>query len=308
MIPAMLASDDVHLVAVASRDAAKAESFAARYRALACTYDELLSRDDVEAVYVPLPVGLHYEWGARVLESGKHVLLEKTFTERSAQAMDLVSRASATGLIAMEALMYRFHPVHTVLRMLVTDGAIGELRHIDAQFGMPFLPPGDIRLQADLGGGASLDSLVYPLSLCLELAGPSPERAVANFVIDEHGVDTRGAVQIGWGSLSAQLAYGMGYFYRNGCQIWGSDGSIALERAFTRPRDMPAELTLRTAEGIRTTSVPPADHFVLMLAHFAARIRGETAPSPAEGEHLLTRMDWIERIRASGGLLQRDHV
>ena len=307
MIPAMLASADVHLVAVASRDAAKAESFAVRHGAVACTYDELLSRDDVEAVYVPLPVGLHHTWGMRVLEAGKHLLLEKTFTERSGQALDLVSRASARGLVAMEALMYRFHPVHTALRALVGGGAIGEIRHIDAQFGFPLLPPNDIRRQRELGGGASLDSLVYPLSLCIELVGIAPERADVNFVRDEHGVDLRGAVQIGWRSISAQCTYGMGYFYRNGCQIWGSDGSVSLERAFTRPPDMPAELTVRTADGNRTTSVPPADHFSLMLAHFAARIRGETAASPAEGEDLLTRMGWVEQIRASGGLLQSEH-
>jgi predicted dehydrogenase len=302
VIPAIRKSADVNLIAVASRDPARAADFAIRHDAQACTYDELLERDDIESVYVPLPVGLHHLWGARVLAAGKHLLLEKTFTERLAQSVDLVSAASASGLVAMEALMYRFHPVHAQLRTLVLSGAIGELRHIDAHFGMPLLPPNDIRRRSDLGGGASLDSLVYPLSLCLELAGRAPTGTHVRMLRDSSGIDIRGAVQSDWESVSAQMVYGVGFAYRNECRVWGVTGSIRLERAFTRPPDMPAELLVQTSEGVRTIVVPAADHFALMLRHFADRIRGDAATSPVEGDDLLVRMACIEGIREQGGM------
>jgi len=308
VIPAMRRSEDVRLVAVASRDSTKAAEFAARHDTEACSYEELLARDDIEAVYVPLPVGLHYAWGVRVLDAGKHLLLEKTFTERHQQALDLLARAAERGLFVMEGLMYRFHPAHAELRALVRGGAIGELRHIDAQFAMPLLPPSDIRRQLDLGGGASLDSLVYPLSLCLELMGGSPSRADASMFQDETGVDVRGAAQLAWGAVTAHIVYGMGFLYRNVCNFWGSEGSLSLERAFTRPPDMPAELMIQTGSGARTINVPAADHFQAMLAHFAARVRGEAAASPAEADELLQRMDWIERLRRQGGILRAGHA
>lgn len=303
VLPAIVASPDLRLSAIASRDRERAQAFTNRFGGRPCTYDELVAMD-LDAVYVPLPVGLHHPWTRRLLEAGKHVIVEKTFTARHAEAVDLVELAAAQKLVVMEALMYRFHPLHAELRALVAGGAVGAVRHVDAYFGIPPMPAGDIRYERALGGGLSLDNLVYPLSLCQELLGGVPASCDVAMTFDPgSGIDLRGVAQARWSDATAHLAWGVGYFYRNTVTVWGDAGMISLDRAFTRPPDLAGELVLRTASGSRTVTVAGADHFAAMLAHFVARVRGQADASPAEGEALLARMGAIERIRAAGGCL-----
>lgn len=299
VIPAIRATAGLELAALGSRSAAKAEDLAGRFGGAPCGYEDLLARDDVDAVYVSLPVGMHFEWGRRTLEAGKHLLMEKTFCETHDQAVRLVRAAAERGLVAMEALMYVYHPLQQRVRELVAGGAVGQVRHVDACFGFPPFREGDFRLDPALGGGASLDTLVYPLSFAIEMMGGAPEDASVVFQ-SEGRVDARGFVQLQRGGRIAQLAYGFGFAYRNEARVWGSAGALSIERAFTRTPDMAGEIAVRTQAGVRVVAVPAADHFALMVEHFARRVRGEAQPDVTEGERLLERMAAIERVRRLG--------
>src|SRR3954469_19471735 len=129
-------SDKADVIAVASRDAARAEAYAAEHgieRAYG-GYDALLEDPDVEGVYVSLPNGLHIEWTLRALEAGKHVLCEKPMSRRAAEVEQAFDRAEAAGLVLSEGFMWRHHPQTRKLTELLAEGAIGPLRLVRVAF------------------------------------------------------------------------------------------------------------------------------------------------------------------------------
>ena len=133
-------SPDVEVVAIASRDTRRAGAFAARWgigRAYG-SYDDLLSDDAVDAVYVPLPNGLHHPWTLRALRAGKHVLCEKPYSRRPADVEEAFAEADGRGLVLSEGFMYRYHPQTRELARIVRDqGLIGEVRLVVSSFTWP---------------------------------------------------------------------------------------------------------------------------------------------------------------------------
>src|SRR5262249_52550669 len=144
------------VVAVASRDAARAGAYAQEWgieRAYG-SYDDLLGDPRVDAVYVPLPDALHCEWSVRALAAGRHVLCEKPLAQRGEDAEAMFDAAGRAGCVLMEGLMYRHHPQTRELEQLVADGAVGRLLSVRAWFTVELGDPANIRLRPELGGGA----------------------------------------------------------------------------------------------------------------------------------------------------------
>ncbi|MGK5729255.1 Gfo/Idh/MocA family protein [Streptomyces sp. URMC 124] len=238
MLPAVERTEGIVLTAVAARDAARAERVAQQYGAEAAAgYAELLERDDVDAVYVPLPSSLHAEWTERALLGGKHVLAEKPMTLDAGETARLVELARSRGLVLMENFMFVHHPQHRRVRQLLDEGAIGELRTLHAAFTIPPRPDGDIRYRADLGGGALFDVGVYPLRAAQLLLGPGLEVAGADLRTDpERGVDVAGSVLLARpDGVTAHLTFGMEHHYTSRYEVLGSAGRLRLDHAFTTP-------------------------------------------------------------------------
>jgi dTDP-3,4-didehydro-2,6-dideoxy-alpha-D-glucose 3-reductase len=298
ILPVVASDEGFKLCSVASRSTAKAVDFAGQFDTHPCSYEELLADPAVEAVYVSVPVGLHAEWGQAVLESGKHLLLEKTFTADLASAERLVEAGRRRGLVVMEALAYVFHPMLDEVFRLVENGDLGRLRHIEAHFCIPERPEGDIRLEPALGGGALLDMLVYPLSFCLNYFKMPPLRLDPVSMRDEGArVDSRGCVQLEWPQTSAHLTYGFGMMYRNEIFIGGEGGGILANRVFTRPSEMTEGVACIRDNQREEVLVPGANAYARMLRHFHLRIRGKVPPGINEGENLLARMKLISELR-----------
>ena len=174
---ALMEAQDNRLLAVASRRAEAAEAFALPYPNVTAqqTCQQLLDDPEVDAVYIATPHPQHAEWTIRALQSGKHVLCEKPLGINHSEVMAMVDAAAQSGRFLMEAFMYRCHPQTRRLLELVNDGAIGELRHIEASFG--FHAPFDARSRLfanDLAGGGILDVGCYPMSAARLLAGAEP--------------------------------------------------------------------------------------------------------------------------------------
>lgn len=297
VIPAIIRNDRFELVAVGSRSKDKAESFGRRFGCQGKGYHELLADNLIDAIYVSLPVGMHFQWAELVLKAGKHLLLEKTFTTDLNEAKQLVDLAHEKKIIAMEALAYVYHPLFVRVSTLINDGVIGTLRHLEAQFGFPHRSDNDIRYQRALGGGAILDALVYPLSLSLRLGGKDIERYEHHVVYDkQRNVDVRGFVQIVWPDYSAQIAYGFGFMYRNTCTIWGETGYLTVSRIFTRPDNMVGEIQISDQDHSYTVQVEAANHFILMLNAFAEKIWRVDTSGMNEGHDILSRMEIISNL------------
>lgn len=300
VIPAMLRCDDVALQAVASREAAKAEHLANAFDCDAVEgYDALLARDDLDAVYVPLPTGLHEEWVGRALEAGLHVLVEKSFTDRHEVARRLTDRARERGLVLMENLMFVHHGQQRRLRELLAEGAVGELKTVRSAFGYPPLPDDDFRWRPELGGGALIDAGTYPIRAARlvledpEHLGEGGELKLlgASLRVDpERGVDVQGAALLERGpGVTAQCTFGMDYFYQCTLELWGTAGRIVLERVFTAHPDVRPPLVLDRGSGTERIELPEDDHFANLLSEFARAVR--------EDDGAWHRADLVEQAR-----------
>ena len=168
----------------------RAEAYA-RERGLARahgSYEGLLADPEVDAVYVSLPNGLHHEWTMRALEAGKHVLCEKPYSRHPAEVEEAFALAERSGLVLMEAFMYRHHPQTAVVAGLVRDGAIGRPRLVQAAFGFVLESLDDVRADAALDGGALMDLGCYCVST-IRLLGGEPESVAGEQVVGTTGVD-----------------------------------------------------------------------------------------------------------------------
>lgn len=177
LVKPVKAVEESDLVAVAARDRSRAQKYARKHRIprVHGSYDELLADPEVDAVYNPLPNGLHAEWTTKALEAGKHVLCEKPFTSNASEAREVAEVARRAGLTVMEAFHWRYHPLAVHVRELVAAGAIGDIEHVEAQFCFPLVLRNDIRYRWDLAGGAMMDAGCYTISMLRHLTGEEPE-------------------------------------------------------------------------------------------------------------------------------------
>src|SRR6187397_845824 len=144
--------------AVAARDRSRAQAFATKHGIPTVheNYQALIADPNLDAIYNPLPNGLHAEWTIAALEAGKHVLCEKPFTANTKEAEAVAAVAASTGLVVMEAFHYRYHPLAHRMREIVDSGELGTTRHVEAALCFPLPKFSDIRYRYDLAGGATM--------------------------------------------------------------------------------------------------------------------------------------------------------
>ncbi|MFJ6569156.1 Gfo/Idh/MocA family protein [Streptomyces sp. NPDC091292] len=281
LLPAFAASPDIEIAAVASRDPDKARQIAARFDCRPVHgYGELLERDDVQAVYVPLPAALHAQWTEAALRTGKHVLAEKPLTTDRHRTAELLDLARSRDLVLMENVMFVHHHRHSAVQRLLADGAIGELRSFQAVFTIPPLPPGDIRYDPELGGGALADVGVYPLRAALHFLGPELDIVGARLVRGAgRRVETSGAALLSTpGAVTAQITFGMEDAYRSTYALWGSEGGITVDRAYTPPADHVPVIGLHRGGNTEEIRLAPHDQVAATVAAFAASVRTGILP------------------------------
>ncbi|MDX2596088.1 MULTISPECIES: Gfo/Idh/MocA family protein [Streptomyces] len=303
VLPALSADPDVELTAVASRSGERAREVAGLYGCAAVTsYEAVLDRPDVDAVYVPLPVSLHAEWARRALAAGKHVLAEKPLTAHAHTTAELLELARASGLALMENVMFVHHPQHAVVRELVAAGTIGELRAFSAVFAVPPLPAGNIRHRPELGGGALLDIGYYPVRAALHFLGTGLDVVGAALEhSDGSAVETSGAVLVRTPKgVLGQLAFGMEHAYRSAYELWGSEGRIRVESAFTPPAGHSPTVWVTDGAGSRELTLAPHDQVAATVRAFveAARSGGVGDAAAAECLEQATLLDTV-RTRAA---------
>ena len=183
-------SDLVDVVAVGSRDGAKAQAYAAEHgiERAHSSYEALLADDDVDAVYISLPNGMHHEWTMHALAAGKHVLCEKPYSRRAAEVEEAFAAADEAGLVLTEAFMYRHHPQSAKVRELVAGGAVGRLCAVKTTFSFPLEDLSNVRALPELDGGALMDVGCYCISGIRLVAG-DPEHVRGEQVTGPTGID-----------------------------------------------------------------------------------------------------------------------
>lgn len=249
----------------------KAEKFVAAHGGkIFKGYESLISSDEIDAVYLPLPPALHYKWGKKVLQAGKHLLMEKPFTTSLAETEELLALAEEKGLVVHENYMFLYHSQLQKVKELIADGALGEIRLLRMAFGFPKRSGDDFRYKKDLGGGALLDCGGYPVRLALELLGNSAEVVQAQLTQPEgHEVDLFGsAVLKNDVGLCAQISFGMDNAYQCQLEVWGSKATLIAPRIFTAPADFLPVLYLQGSSSKSEIEMPKDDSFFNSLKVF----------------------------------------
>jgi predicted dehydrogenase len=262
-----------HAVAVGSRELNRAESAAQHFEVARAygSYEQLLADDQVEAVYVGTPNSVHAEWSIAAARAGKHVLCEKPLGVDRVQAETMFAAARENGVWLMEAFMYRFHPRTLRLAQLVADGAVGAPALIRGSFGFGLTDPGNVRLSADLAGGALMDVGCYPVNAARMLAGPV--RAATGSARWE-GVDVTlaGVLDHEGGALSL-ISCSLLSGRHNVLQVIGSEGVIDVPTAFTPPKDKPSALYVtRGTDDPQELTFRPVDQYTAEAEGFAALV------------------------------------
>jgi xylose dehydrogenase (NAD/NADP) len=286
-------TDRVDIVAVASRDEAKARAYAAEHGVERSygSYEALLADPEVDAIYISLPNSLHHDWTMRALAAGKHVLCEKPYSRRPAEVEEAFDAADADGLVLAEAFMYRHNPQTALARKLVQESRIGRLRSIHATFSFFLADPTNVRAIPDLDGGALMDVGCYCVSGSRLLAG-EPERVLGEQTMSATGVDAafQGILRFP-NDVVAQIDASFVAPNRQRLDVVGEEGSLTLEAPWKPSEGAGPGIDLRGGEGDERIEVPLADSYQLELEDFAAAVAGEREP-------LLGRADALGQARA----------
>lgn len=288
LIPPLRVSPRNRVTAVASRDLAKAQAYAAQWdipRALG-SYEALLADADIDVIYNPLPNHLHAEWTIRALQAGKHVLCEKPLALSLAEVDAITEAAQAAGRVVMEGFMYRHHPQTARVKALLEAGALGELHLIRGAFTFTLTDPANVRLRADWGGGALWDVGCYPVSYARFLAGAEPESAFAWSVVGRGGVDEAIVGQLRFpGGVLAQFDCAIRSSFRAQMEVVGSQGVLHIPVPF-KP-GLRQTLTLKRGDVTETLEVPGQELYLGQVEDMADAILQGKAPrlSLAESRH-----------------------
>ena len=270
VVPALEASPRAEVVATASRTAGQ-------------DYGAVVDDPAVEAVYIPLPNGMHREWVERCAAAGKHVLCEKPLALTAADVRAMATACADAGVTLMEAYMTPFHPRSVALVDLVTAGRLGRPVSARAAFTFPLSAPDDHRWDPVLGGGALADVGIYALTPLFEVAAaggdPVPDSVTTHAVRTDRGVDvtTIGMLHFPHG-FCATFECSFDAPERQILEVVGTEARVTVEHCFTAD-ESDTDLVLHHRDGsTETISSPGADPYRGMVDHFCAVVRGEAEP------------------------------
>jgi xylose dehydrogenase (NAD/NADP) len=288
----MAHSERGEVVAVASRDQARAEAYAAAKgltRAYG-SYEALLADHDIQIIYNPLPNNLHQEWTIKALQAGKHVLCEKPFALSLPGVDAMFAAAQSAGRVLAEAFMYRHHPKLLKLKELVDDGSIGQPTLLRSSHSFRLDRENDNRWDPAMGGGSLWDMGCYPVSLALYLFG-APERVHAWQKRTASGVDGSFAATLYHrDERVSQIDSSFQVPFRSQAEVVGTEGVITLGRPF-QPSTPEASLSLRRGDREETLELPNPPVYWLEIEDLHAAILTGAPPrvTPAETrEHVAT--------------------
>ena len=266
-------------------------------------YSTLIHSDEVEAVYLPLPPGLHYKWAKEAVAAGKHILVEKPCTIALETTEDLLNDAKERGLAVHENYMFAFHDQLEAVNDIIKSGEVGDVRLYRISFGFPMRAQNDFRYNKALGGGALLDCGGYTLKYASLLLGSTAKMKYAQSnTIEGFNVDMYGsAALVNDEGVTAQVAFGMDHNYKCELEVWGSKGTIYTNRILTAPAGFTPEVIIRKGNEEEKRNLPADDAFKKSILHFSKCIEDVDARK-ANYETLLRQARLVEQFKELSGL------
>lgn len=299
---------EVEIVAVAARDRERADRFAKRFRVPRPhdSYEALLNDPGIDAVYIPLPNGLHGRWTMAAIQSGKHVLCEKPFTANAQEAERVAATARQSDRVTMEAFHYRYHTLTARMLEIVASGELGAIRRIEAWLCMPLLAR-DIRWDLALAGGALMDAGCYAIHIVRTLAGAEPVVRSARAKLISPGVDRLLQAELEFadgrsGSITASMLSSR--LLSLGARVIGSDATMDVVNPIA-PHYWHS-LTIRNGRTRRKILVEkrPSSYAAQLKVFAGAVLRGENFPTHVDDA--IANMRVIDACYAAAGMKPRE--
>ena len=303
VVPAMQHSPHTPVIAIASRDLAKARLAADRLgipRAYG-SYQELIDDPDIEAIYNPLPNHLHVPWTIRAAEAGKHVLCEKPLALSAKEASRLLEVRARTGVQIAEAFMVRAHPQWAAVRELVAEGRLGELRLIVGHFSYFRRDLDDIRSRLEWGGGAIMDIGCYPITLSRWLFDEEPTAVIAAVDRDpDLHVDRLASGLLCFPSGQASFNCATQLVPSQRMELFGTEGRIELDIPFSPPSEHACRIlvddgTQLGGAAAEAITLPAVDQYRLQAERFSEAVRG-VGTVPVTLEDAIANMSVIDAL------------
>jgi predicted dehydrogenase len=299
---------DVVVAAVAARDVSRARAFAVKHGIARVhdSYEALIADPDLDAVYNPLPNGLHGRWTRAALAAGKHVLCEKPFTANAAEAREIAELAAKSDRVVMEAFHYRYHPLALRIEEIIASGELGKLERVEAALCFPLPNSSDIRYNYSLAGGATMDAGCYAVHMVRTFGGSTPEVVSAQPKLRDPRVDR---------AMTAEVRFAEGHTGRIRCSMWsprlleisahvvGDQGELhALNPVLPQ---LYHRLSVRSSTGKRVEHFPRRASYAYQLDAFAAAVlRGE--PVKTTPQDAIENMTVVDAIYRTAGLPLRE--
>lgn len=283
---------------ILSLERKKAENFVIQYGGKVFDgYSNLISSPEIDAIYLPLPPALHCRWGIEVLESGKHLFVEKPSATTLEDCKTLVGFAKVNNLAIHENYMFQFHSQIEWIKNFVASGKIGDLRLVRINFGFPKRPAGDFRYLKAMGGGSLLDCGGYTLKLATMILGESVKVVCSKLnYVDEYDVDLFGSATVmNDEGLVANLSFGMDNAYKCELELWGSRGTLYTNRVLTAPVGFEPLIEYKDGNNpVERITLSSDDTFSKSIEYFLACI-----------DEVKTREESMESILRQASLIQQ---
>ena len=296
VIPAILRTANAKLQAVASRDCGKLDEFEAQFGQFTRhdSYAALIADPAIDAIYIPLPNSMHCEWAMQAMRKGKHVLCEKPLAMNSTEVAQMISVANKSGVLLMEAFMYRYTDHTRQIRRILESGVLGQIRSINSTFRFLLDRENTIKENPSLGGGALYDVGCYPLNLIGLVTGAMPVSSVVE-CRKHNGVDINLSAILRYeDGLIASLHCGFDAFGSMHSEIVGTHGMLASTDTFL---DSAGELVLHTKAGREVIPVAASDRYGEEIRDFSAAILEKRNPLLTLDESL-RNMQILDQLHA----------
>jgi predicted dehydrogenase len=305
-IPSAQKSSNSEVIAISSRDEARAKTWAAALNIPKAygAYEALLADPEVDAVINPLPNSLHCQWTIKAAEAGKHILCEKPLAVTVEQAQRMIDAARANEVRLMEGFTHRFNPLFSFILATIEAGAIGEIRFVRSELTYTLQDwENDTRVKAHLAGGGLFDAGCYAVNTVRTLMQTEPESVQAvEHIRESHQVDTRfvGLLKFPGGRL-ATITAGMESPFRFSCEVIGSTGSLITENLFRADR-----LHVMTDKGEWVEEFEVIDRFQAQIEHFSDCILQNRRPafSPEDGRSNVAVLVALKQAARTGKVVK----
>ncbi len=305
VIPAVLSSNNSVITAIASRDLSRAQNVTKQFAVPTAfgSYEELLESDLVDAIYIPLVTSQHVEWSIKAANSGKHVLCEKPIALAAKEIDAIVEARDRNNVLVSEAFMVTYHSQWHKVRSLISEGAIGTLKHVQGAFTYFNQDADNMRNKPELGGGALPDIGVYPTVTTRFATGVEPIRVSATVERDANfGTDTYASCRADFGSFEMSMYVSTQMALRQEMAFHGDKGWIEMAAPFNAGLYDADVVTLHNGDHGETQSFRFAgvNQYQLQIEAFARAVRSGDNSEMFSLEDSIKNQKLIDAIYAAG--------